>query len=56
MEKFNVNQIEQFLQIEKEVIGSADHHELANNENVFGDDVDTVSGITITTTLAITGV
>jgi len=56
MEKFNANQIEQFLQIEKEVTGSADHHEIVNKGNIWGEDVDTVSGITITTSLAVAGV
>lgn len=53
MDKFNAYQIEQFLQIEKQVIGSADHYEIANRENFWGEDKDTISGITITTSLAI---
>lgn len=56
MEKFNAKQIEQFLQIEREIIGSADHHEIANRGNIWGEDGDTVSGITITTSLAVAGV
>jgi len=55
MDNFNANQIEQFLQVEKLVIGSADHYEIAQRENFWGDDKDTISGITITTSLAVLG-
>ncbi len=53
MEKFNANQIEQFLFIGKEVTGSADHIEVLNRDNFWGDHGDTVSGITLTTTLVV---
>lgn len=43
MEKFNAHQIEQFLQIEKEVICSADHIEIANKGKFWSDERDTVS-------------
>ena len=52
MEKFNAYQIEQFLKIEREIIGSADHHEIASKGNIWGDGGDTVSSISITTSFA----
>lgn len=53
MEKLNAHQIEQFLHVEREIIGSADHYEIANRGNILGDDGDTVSSITITTSFAV---
>lgn len=56
MEKLNAYQIEQFLQIEREIIGSADHQEIANKGNIWSDESDTVSSISITTSFAIAGI
>ncbi|MEN5196966.1 hypothetical protein [Sphingobacterium faecium] len=55
MEKFNTHEIEQFLQIDKEVIGSADHYEIANKGGIWGGEQDTVSSMTITTSLVVSG-
>lgn len=52
MEKFNVYQIEQFLNLEREVLSSADHMEVANRGNFWGDhEDDTISSMTITTSM-----
>lgn len=54
MEKLNAYQIEEFLKIEREVTGSADHYE-ANFVGIWGGNGDTVSSMTITTSLRTAG-
>lgn len=52
MEKLNKNQIDQFLNITKEVTASADHVEVSNSVNFWDEDA-TISGLTFTTSLGI---
>lgn len=51
MEKLDANQIEQFLKIERDVTGSADHIEVANKSKLWSGEDDTVSSMTITSTM-----
>ncbi len=48
--------MEQFLQIEREIIVTSDHHEIANKGNIWSDESDTVSSISITTSFAVAGI
>ncbi|SKB88658.1 hypothetical protein SAMN05660226_03624 [Parapedobacter luteus] len=50
MEMLNKNQIEQFLQIEREVVCSADHIENSNYGNFWGE-VEGLYTITLTTSM-----
>lgn len=49
MEKFSKEQIEQFLKIEKEIIGSADHSAISN-KGFWGDEEEGGGTITLLTT------
>lgn len=51
MEKLNKNQIDQFLNITKEVTASADHVEISNRENLW---IGTETGVTVTLTTSMT--
>lgn len=55
MEKLNKNQIDQFLNITKEVTASADHIEISNRENLWGGE-ETGITVTLTTSMTTTGV
>lgn len=55
MEMLNKNQIEQFLHIEREVVQSADHVDVANRDRLWWiGDQETISGLTITTSMTTT--
>jgi len=52
MEHFNLHQIEQFLQLQLEIVGSADHLKASNDSQFWGDrEKDTISSMTITTSM-----
>jgi len=54
MKELTKNQIDQFLKIEKEVVASADHIEVSNSGNLWGEN-ETVHTITLTTSMTTTG-
>lgn len=54
MEMLNKNQIERFLQIEREVVCSADHVDVANRDKLWWTEEETISGLTITTSMTTT--
>jgi len=53
MERFNIEQISQFLTVEKVGICSADHREVREGTDFWGD-TETISGMTISTTTTTT--